>query len=463
MKRGQATLPNLRDFQGSAFFNDERPSSWRETRKQHNLRVRKGGLPPLVFTAENYSLTKMNELKHQTRRLTRLCKCLFVAITVAMFLSAPKLAVTQTINIDRVVSELEPEIQRTLLAGNIPSASIALIAGDRVIWTNAYGYSNLWARTPATPNTVYLIGSTFKAMSTIALIQQMEQGKFKLDDRVNDYLTDFKIQGEDPQHPITFRHLLTHTSGLPADFGPFPVWGDTVPPSLEDYLRKSLKVTKPPLTSVTYSNMAYTLVAYLVQKFSGVPYKQYIQEHIFTPLEMTSTAFEPRPDMEERLAIPYVADEKTGSQVGTVRLKASVWPAGLVYGTVLNQANWLIANLNGGVFKDKRLISQSTLDQMFTRQYDQFKGTIENLWGKETVRFGLTWWTQVRDGDRYIAHSGSVPGYTAFLLGNRDRKLGFAIMTNGNRAHLHLFKLADKAIDLMKKYSSTEKTAKPRP
>jgi len=397
-------------------------------------------------------------------KLRSLRKSLFVAAAVAaMVLTAPRTLSAQTVNIDRVIAELEPEIQRALLAGNIPSASIALISGDRVVWTNAYGYSNLWARTPATPSTVYLIGSTFKAMSTIALLQQMEQGKFKLDDRVNDYLTDFKIQGEDPQHPVTFRHLLTHTSGLPADFGPFPVWGDTVPPSLDDYLRKSLKVTKPPLTSVTYSNMAYTLVAYLVQKFSGVPYKQYIQEHIFTPLEMTSTAFEPRPDMEERLSIPYVVDEKTGGQVGTVRLKASVWPAGIVYGTVLNQANWLITNLNGGVFKDKRLISQSTLDQMFTRQYDQFKGTIENLWGNETAGFGLTWWTQVRDGDRYIAHSGSVPGYTAFLLGNRDRKLGFAILTNGNRAHPHLFKLADKAIDLMKKYGSTDKavTAKP--
>lgn len=390
-------------------------------------------------------------------------KCFYQQVLRTISFSAFILAVAtfasgQTVNVDRVVAELEPEIQRTLLAGNIPSASIALISGNQVIWNGAYGYSNLWARTPATPNTVYLIGSTFKAMSTVALFQQMEQGKFKLDDRVNDYLTDFKIQGEDPQHPVTFRHLLTHSSGLPGDFGPFPVWGDTVPPSLEEYLRKSLKVTKPPLTSITYSNMAYTLIAYLVQKFSGVPYKQYIQEHIFTPLEMTSTAFEPRPDMEERLSIPYVVDEKTGSQVGTVRLKASVWPAGVVYGTVLNQANWLIANLNGGVFKGKRLVSEQTMDQMFTRQYDRFKGKIEDLWGNDTAGFGLTWWTQVRDGDHYIAHSGSVPGYTAFLLGNRDRKLGFAILTNGNRAHLHLFKLADQAIDLMKKHSQTAKT-----
>ena len=97
---------------------------------------------------------------------------------------------------------------------------------------------------------------------------------------------------------------------------------------------------------------------------------------------------------------------------------------------------------------------EQTLEQMMTRQFDQFKGGIEGIWGNETAGFGLTWWTEVRDGDRYFAHSGSVPGYTAFLLGNRDRKLGFAILTNGNRAHPHLFKLADKAMDLMKKYST---------
>ena len=390
---------------------------------------------------------------------TRLPELLITLVVAAIVLTATRVTIAQTINIDRVVADLEPEIQRTLLEGRIPSAAIALIAGDRVIWTGGYGQSNLWARTPAAPSTVYLIGSTFKAMSTVALLQQMEQGKFKLDDRVSDYLTEFKIQNEDPQHPVTFRHLLTHTSGLPADFGPFPVWGDTVPPPLEEYLRKSLKVAKPPLTSVVYSNQAYTLIGYLVQKFSGVPYKQYIQEHIFAPLEMTSTAFEPKPDMEERLSIPYIVDEKTGSQIGTVRLKASVWPAGLVYGTVLNQANWLIANLNGGVFKGKRIISEQSLEQMFTRQYDQFKGPIEGLWGNENAGFGLTWWVQVRDGDRYFAHSGSVPGYTAFLLGNRDRKLGFAILTNGNRAHPHLIKLADRAIDLLKKYISVEKQA----
>ncbi|MFN2411460.1 MAG: serine hydrolase domain-containing protein [Pyrinomonadaceae bacterium] len=346
-----------------------------------------------------------------------------------------------------------------MIEGNIPSATIALVAADKVIWTGSYGESNLRARTPATTHTVYLIGSTFKTMSTVALLQQMEKGKFKLDDPVSDYLTEFKIQNEDPNNPIKFRHLLTHTSGLDGDFGAVPVWSNKAPATLIEYLRTSLKVTKPPMTEVHYSNPAFTLIGYLVEKFSGIQYNQYIQENIFKPLEMSSTAFDPTPDMEERLSTPYVVDAKTGRQVPVVRIKAAVYPAGIVYGTILDQSNWLIANLNGGVFNGKRIISEATLDQMFTRQFKQFKPGIEGIWGNETAGFGLTWWAQVRDGDRYFAHSGSLSGYTAFLLGNRDRKLGFAILTNGHRAHAHLFKLADRSMDLMKKYSGAEKAA----
>lgn len=377
----------------------------------------------------------------------------FLVINAAIILCGFSITVFgQNIDVKSLSADLEPEIRRAMVEGKIPSATVALVSGDKVIWTGSYGESNLWARTPATVNSVYLIGSTFKAMSTIALLQQMEKGKFKLDDPVGKYL-DFQIQNDDPKNPVTFRHLLTHTSGLTGDFGAVPVWSNKAPTELGEYLRTSLKVEHPPMTKVEYSNSAFTLVGYLVERLSGVPYRQYIQENIWGPLEMTSTGFDPTPSMDERLSVPYVVDEKTGLQTPSLRIKAAVFPAGIVYGTVLDQANWLILNLNGGVFKGKRIISEATMNQMFTRQYDQFKGGIEGIWGNETAGFGLTWWVQERDGERYFAHSGSLPGYTAFLLGNRDRKLGFAILTNGNRAHPHLFKLGDRAIDLMKKYT----------
>ena len=368
---------------------------------------------------------------------------------LVLVLLLPRMSIAQEIDIDRLVPKLETEITKMMLEGKVPSATIALVSGDSIIWTGAFGYSNLWARTPAVPSTIYLIGSTFKTMSMFALLQQMEQGKFKLDDRVNDYLTEFKIQDEDPANQVTFRHLLTHASGLPGDFGPHRVWGDTVPLSLKDYLTKFLKLKHPTMSKTEYSNMAYTLIGYLVEKFSGVPYKKYIIDHIFKPLEMQDTDFFPRQDMEERLSIPYIIDRKTGLPKPAVRLKANVWPAGIVYGTVTNQARWLIANLNRGVYKKHRLISDETFQQVMTRQYDQFKGRISAGWLNETTGFGLTWWISQRKGDTLFAHSGSLSGYTAFLVGNLEKKMGFAILTNGHRAHKHLFDLAVKALDLL--------------
>src|SRR5687768_13719040 len=106
---------------------------------------------------------------------------------------SPALANAQTYDVDAIAAQPDPETRRIMLEGKIPSATIALVAGTQVIWSGAFGQSNLFAQMPATLNTVYLIGSTFKAMSAYALLQQMEAGKFKLDDPVNQHLTEFKV------------------------------------------------------------------------------------------------------------------------------------------------------------------------------------------------------------------------------------------------------------------------------
>jgi CubicO group peptidase (beta-lactamase class C family) len=348
------------------------------------------------------------------------------------------------------MARLETEIRRAMVEGQIPSLTVALTDRSGEIWAGAFGESNLWARTPATTQTVYLIGSTFKAQSTVALLQQWEAGKFQLDDRVNDYLTEFQIRGEDPAEPVTFRHLLTHTSGLPAAYGGHDVWGETVPPPLAQYLADSLEVTGKPMTRVVYSNLAYSLVAYLVEQFSGVPYKEYIQREIWGKLGMESTAFAPTPEMEERLSIPYEIDRDTGRPAATVRTKANVWPAGIVYGTVHDQANWVRFNLGDGTFGPNRLLKNETLEMMQTLQFPEMAGEpMAGGWGYENPGYGLTWWITGRDGERFFGHSGSVNGYTAFVMGNRTRGFGVALLTNGHRAHPHLVRLSNLALDLL--------------
>ena len=348
-----------------------------------------------------------------------------------------------------IEGEVLDAVDTMMKEGHIPSATIALVSGSSVLMTKAFGLTNVWAGTKAATDSVYLIGSTFKTMSMYSLLQFLDKGLFKLDDPVHKYLKDLSISGEDPDNPVTFRHLLSHASGLPGDFGPHPVFGPTVPPSLVDYLKSKLELTDPPLTKVVYSNLAYTLIAHLIEEFSGGPFIRHIKDNIFKPLEMTDTDFVPRPDMEERMAMPYVYNEQTGKQVPTIKFKANVWPAGIVWGTIQDQANWLIANLNGGVFKGRRLVSEQAFSEMMTRQYDQFAAPISAGWLNETTGFGLTWWISDRNGEKIFAHSGSVSGYTAFLAGNLDNKTGVAFLTNGNRAHAHLFKCALTCLDLM--------------
>lgn len=347
----------------------------------------------------------------------------------------------------RLSSLLDPEIERSLKVGRIPSLAVVCVSGDRVVWTRSAGLANIRVKTPAACDTVYLIASTFKTMSATALLQQMEQGKFKLDDRVNDYLGDLRIEGENKRYPVTFRHLLTHTSGLPTDFGRHGVWEDVAPPSLADYLQGRLRLWRRPGTRVLYSNIAFTLVAHLVEKFSGTPFKEYMRKNVFAPVEMRDTAFEPRADMAERLAIPYMpVRRRTGVYRPVDWVKADAWPAGVVYGTAVDQARWLMANLNGGVYRGRRVLGEATLREMTRRQYDRFAGPINGGWLNETSGYGLAWWVSTLDGETIIAHSGSVNGYTAFLAGNLQRKTGVAILTNGNRAHRWLYSLALKAL-----------------
>jgi CubicO group peptidase (beta-lactamase class C family) len=350
----------------------------------------------------------------------------------------------------RLAARLDPEIERALKVGRIPSMAVVCFSGERIVWTRSAGLANIRVKTPAACDTVYIIASTFKTMSATALLQLMDQGKFKLDDRVNDYLDNFRIEGENKRFPVTFRHLLTHTSGLPTDFGRHAVWEDQVPLSLTDYLRGHLRLARRPGTRVLYSNIAFTLVAYLVEKLSAMPFKDYMRKNVFGPLEMRDTAFEPRADMAERLAIPYMPVRRRPGVFRPVDwVKADAWPAGVVYGTAIDQARWLMTAANGGVYKGRRIISPATFREMTRRQYDRFAGPINGGWLNETSGYGLAWWVSTLNGQTIIAHSGSVNGYTAFLAGNLDKKTGIAILTNGNKTHRWLYALALKALEAL--------------
>jgi len=353
--------------------------------------------------------------------------------------------------LQRVLAELEPEIDRAMTDGRIPSLTIALTAGDEILWSRGFGNANLRTRTPATPETVYIIASTLKPMIATVVMQLVEEGLIGLDDPVSPHLGDLAIRGEDPSTPITVRHLLTHTSGLRGGFSAVPVWADTVPMPMDTFLRERLVVEGPPGEEVRYSNPGFTVLGRLIEELTGSPLQEEVRARIWEPLGMTSTAFAPTPVMEEVLAVPYRPDPETGAQVPIARVRFAEWPAGGAWGTVVDQARWVAASLALAhpVEEEGRLLSPETARLMQTLNSPDFTGPMAGGWGGAGAGYGLAWWTATLNGDRYIAHSGSVGGYTAFTHGNVDRRLGVAILTNGQRAHPHLVRLSLLATELM--------------
>lgn len=349
-----------------------------------------------------------------------------------------------------VVSELEPEIRRAMDEGRIPSVTMALTVGEEIVWSAGFGEINRRTGARATPESVYIIASTLKTMVATAALQLVDEGRLSLDDPVRDHLGEaFAIPGEDPAKPITLRHLLTHTSGLAGGFSSVPVWADTVPREMDRFLREGLQVLGPPEEEVRYSNPAFTVVAKVIEVVTGEDFRDVIRRRIWEPLGMHTTAFAPSPRMEEVLAVPYRPAEETGELEPVARTRFAEWPAGGAWGTVEDQARWIMASVNGGRLGDVALLKPATAALMQSPQFDLWQRPMNGGWGGPDTDYGLAWWTTTRDGERYIAHSGSVAGYTAFIHGNPERRLGVAILTNGNRAHPHLVHLAFLATDLM--------------
>ena len=130
-----------------------------------------------------------------------------------------------TFDLPQTKEVLSQESQKILSETGIPSISLALVKDDQIVWAEAFGYSNVRAKTPATPETLYCTGSTFKFVTAAAVMQLVEQGKLALDDPVNKYLGDEAIADRSEEgKPVTIRHLLCHYSSLSGPTNTVPLW-----------------------------------------------------------------------------------------------------------------------------------------------------------------------------------------------------------------------------------------------
>lgn len=302
---------------------------------------------------------------------------------------------------------------------DIAGAVITVVKDGKVLFSQGYGYANVEKKIPVSPeNTLFRPGSISKLFTWTAVMQLVEQGKLDLDRNVNDYL-DFKIPDTYPK-PITLRNIMTHTSGLEETVQELFVRDASDLKPVYAYVKEHLPARIfPPGTTPAYSNYATTVAGYIVQRVSGQPFDDYIEEHILKPLNMNHSTFrQPLPDsLKPLMSNGY----EVASQPARSFEFVEAAPAGSSSVTAADMAHLMMAHLQDGSYEGAQILKPETAKLMHARQF-------ENMPGMNAMALGF--YEETRNGHRIIGHAGDTEYFHSDLHLVLDQNLGFFISYN---------------------------------
>src|SRR5216684_4947576 len=213
-----------------------------------------------------------------------------------------------------LVQELDKTATEMVKDPNAASFSIGITTKDGLVWSRAYGFANIENKVPATPDSIYRIGSITKQFTAVMLLQLVHDGKVHLSDPVEKYVPDInRVTGRFPgAPPITLMQLATHTAGLSREpentetyvTGPVSEWEKTLIAALPH-----VKYAFEPGTHFSYSNIGYAILGATLSRAAKQPFTDYVREKILLPLGMTHSDFEATPAVRKSLATGYVYND----------------------------------------------------------------------------------------------------------------------------------------------------------
>jgi D-alanyl-D-alanine carboxypeptidase len=317
-------------------------------------------------------------------------------------------------------------IEAQMAYGGQPGLSIGLVYDQALIWARGFGWADVERKASATPQTIYRIASITKLFTSTAILQLRDAGKLQLDDPVSRHLSWFNIQNRYPEAPpITIRHLLTHTSGLPREAA-FPYWTDSHFPSREQ-IRETLSQQEtilPPETRWKYSNLALTLAGEIVAAVSGQAYADYLRQHILDPLGMKDTFVEAIEPDHPQLASGYGRRLPDGGRKRSPFTDCrGITPAANMASTVEDLARFAMFHMADESSGDGRILSYRT-----RREMQRVHWLAPDWQTGKGLGFHIT-----RQGNKtYIGHGGALQGYRTAVQICPDDKIAVIVLTNAD-------------------------------
>jgi CubicO group peptidase (beta-lactamase class C family) len=312
-------------------------------------------------------------------------------------------------------------------AMHIPGVAVGIVRGDEVVHVRGFGVAGPDGRA-MTAQTPLVLGSTSKSFTALAVMQLVEAGKISLGAPVQRYLPWFRA-GASPgpdAPPITVRHLLNHTSGLPTGGTAGASLTGTPGETMEQQVRAldAVALTAPVGATFQYANSNYVTLGLLVQTVSGQSYESYVQEHIFAPLRMRQSFASQAEATRHGLATGY--RWWFGFPMpASLPYPRGTAPAGILVSTAEDMAHYLVAQLNDGRYMGTAVLSPDGVAQLHSAAASM------DPHGANASAYGMGW-AIASSGEPRIWHGGDAADFHSDVSIFPARRLGVVVLMNVN-------------------------------
>ncbi|MEK5032569.1 serine hydrolase domain-containing protein [Paenibacillus sp. FSL R7-0302] len=303
-------------------------------------------------------------------------------------------------------------------------ASVVMVKDGQVVLSKGYGYADVEQQIPVSPDTVMEWGSISKLAVWTSVMQLAEQGKLDLNEDIRKLLPEHFLTKLEYDEPITMLHLMNHNAGFEEYMFDMAYQSPEEVRSLEE----GLKLAQPaqiyrPGEVVAYSNYGNSLAAYIVERISGQPYHEYVQEHIFEPLgmkhSMAYSVVEDRPELLKHKAKGYFF-AGTGSFKQGPWNYMSMYPNGGNNGTAEDLAKFAMALMPAAGEQSPLFQKSGTLDTMLTRSHSAAEGM-------PGIAHGF--W-EYPGAHRTLGHGGNTIAFATNLMLVPEDRFAVVVMTN---------------------------------
>lgn len=332
---------------------------------------------------------------------------------------------------------------------------IAVIQDGKVTHSKGYGISSINSGEKVDENTLFAIASNSKAFTATALGMLVDQGKLKWEDKVIDYIPEFRMYDPYVTANFTILDLLTHRSGLGLGAGDLMFFPDGADFTVDDVI-SSFQYQTPVSafrTKYDYDNLLYVVAGEVVHRVSGLNWDKFIEQEIMVKIGMNnSKGIYQNINNNPNVAYPHKTENNKIKQITTYTKKdGSIGAAGGIYSNVVDMSKWVLMHLNKGKYGDslsKTLISTQSHNELWKIHTNiNYNVYPQGIYDSHYSGYGLGFFLQDQNGYTVVRHSGGLPGMLSMVTMIPELNAGIIVLTNCDPGGLSLVTLTNEIKD----------------